>query len=508
MKITHPFKSNRERKTDKLLNSFFTYCLLKYGKINKKVSSKHTQLGFLISSLNHPTRFYKDYSLNSNQTVSLNNIALFELITMDNLDSLINGLFKIKKYFSSSDEYALYDTLMGFKNSILNNSLGNILYNIGSISFPEDHKLHRYIQSINIHISSLTSTLLSLRLTINLSEIFQQEEIDTILNNHPNRKKRLYFRKDKCIFNYKYWSIATTSPDSYKKEQIEDVLTEIKFRILSEFNKYIPLYFYNYKTLCPSIESYSGKNLTNSSSNNIDEYLSYLGMNRFPSLFNSFFKSGEYEYRIYNNVFDICDNSIKILINNLNKTLITNFIYELNNYYSNILYINGLIKMFNNDISKLKIDLSNLLYNSKTTYKNSLKIRRSLETMYINISIIKNEISPNTLDSDINYIYDLIEIKPNDINTDSLQYLKNITISNLNIIEKKFESYKQLIDTSINLLTLSSNKKLNNISLFLSIFTVLLTIITLIFTFLQFLNTDITTLLINFKSLLYYFKII
>lgn len=514
MKFTNPYI--KKNKFENILNSLFVNLLLLYSKVNKKTPTKPTQMNFLISSLTHNIKsIHTSYSLGSNQELSLSNIILWELVTMDNLDSLIDGLFRLKRQFTTSQMSSGIDwsnDILEFKDSILNSLLTESICNIEYIQFPKNHKLQPYIKNINIQLSSLTSTLISIQLTVSITPQFQTE-INNIINDNNIPAKKLKFRKDKNIFNYNYWSVVSETLDSYKQKKINILLIELKFKILSELNKYVPLYFHSSQILAPSLELYKGKNIT-CDNKNTDKYLEYVGIHRGTLYQYSHYPSLMYTCEIYSNLFTLSEdnssnNTIKILLNDFNENPLQNrklILLFLSSYFARIISINTLVSLFDNNISKLKINLSDLLYNKKTSYKKLLKIRQTLETMSISLSIIQNEINDNDLDNDLHNILDTLQILPQFPKHDTMYFIKNTVIKNLDSIEKNFLSIKNLIDTSINLLSLTSNKRLTNISIFLSAFTVFLTIVTLFFTFLQLPNSNTTTFLNTLKTLLNFIK--
>ena len=106
-----------------------------------------------------------------------------------------------------------------FKKNVLKNFGDRYYCEVGMMEFPSKNELSKYIDYIYITLNTITSTLISLQFNIKINTNFQ-EDINEIVKSDIGDLKRIVFRKDKNILNYKYWGEKVSQKMNIKKQRL------------------------------------------------------------------------------------------------------------------------------------------------------------------------------------------------------------------------------------------------------------------------------------------------
>lgn len=488
MKITNPY-SDKKKILANNINLKIIGCILKIDEVRnalRKIFSKRIKKSkkesFIVSGLKHRSKYEnRIYKLNDGENIFLDNFIINEVVTVDRIEELISGLVKIKKKyrFISGLDLSNFDYVYKFQENIMATFNVRSSVNVGAIEFSESNELSKYVKYIYIRINSITSTLLSLQLQVKITEAYQ-EEINKIINKTPNSTKKLIIRKNLNKFDIRNWGIQT-KPDIYcKQNEISDILVELKYRILSDLNKHIPLYFHEAKILAPSIEVYSTTNIKfNTETNN---YLRYYGIERGENITYTNFDD---KYEIYSDIFNNSKNknSIKIVFNNKNEEQLV-YTYEMKLEYigrciGEFLCISTFSKEFDRKLAGFKKYISRIIHNKNIDYKKIIELRLSLENAYSTLSILRQEINEEIYEENIEYILEVLNLEKKNFKNSTIDYVVRFAKENIEGSINKFREINEIIDRIINISTIKSNRKLTIITVILTIITTILTVLTI-----------------------------
>lgn len=266
----------------------------------------------------------------------------------------------------------------------------------------------------------------------------------------------------------------------HRQMDIQNLFLSIKWSILNLLAVDIPFYFYNNKIISPSIEYFQIKNMFENCNKRKATILENIGVN--AAIASGVWDQSKQTNKIYEEYYKtgINSNSIKIItdIDKMNDNQKKEF-EIIKDYVYRELIIPVVISTIVNDIyntlgtNKAKVFRSS---KSKIKYGELFKVRLEIEENNVLLRSLENDINYNRFDSIINDIKDCLNI---DSDNNVVNNLFNRSINDLENIKRDIKLNKEMLDDIISLLNIKSNRKGQNITIALTIITVILTAITI-----------------------------
>lgn len=469
-------------------------------KALKKRNEIQKKFGFEINHTNKFNRWYESMNrekniskidkIDKNINLKITDIFIEDLITIDKLDLAKNGLNKFLNKFHAHI-WTNNDILEDFVLDMKSNYKTGRWSNIGTAQFDNNHKLSKYIEYINLNLESFTSSLVRINIHINLKEKYA-EELKSILDKEYEDVYSLFNYKGYSKNIFKSINIRESNGETYRREDIQNKLIYLKYMVLNELSKYVPLYFHSRKIIPPSIEFFEGTLVFGDSSRELNSYLDGLGINKYIGF--EYGRSKDSKWEVYEEIFksNFDSNSMKFIVDKgkIKEQWNGDFLgdkQDISEYIFIPLILETISKDIYNCLGQYKIKISKNI-KEKFKYKHLFNIRYEIEKASSTLRSLKHEISfvkLNKKKTKLETYFDFIE-EENIVNN-----LFKSSEKILNELEKDVDLNRKLIDDTISLLSIKSNRKAQNITIVLTVITVLLTIATLILTWISINNTKI-----------------
>lgn len=434
----------------------------------------------------------------SNVEVDLVSINIGELLPIEEIDSFRSGMLHIYRYFGRDGYQPLndFDRVMKFCDEVEENLHGRSWSNLGSVLVKKDSDLHKYIKRISFSASQISTSSVLI--------IFNVTPADEFLESLKELMKKEI--KGEIIFTtslkdlFKSAAAKNYSSSQVKQRLIEDYLIEIKWRLLSEIGQYFSLYFYKNEIMPPNIEIYKTNQIYNNmprivENDKVNEFWESVGMDKKglnTEISNDGFLLLHSDSRSDNSL----DNKIKI-VGNSNVSIqpgyddfnifLTHYLEEFSLEALSINVINTYADFVNKQLASYQRLIYQVTQKRKLKYKKIIKIRH---TLHQNIQILKrfkNEISNEDFERKKQSLRELtanFEIALSDPSRlIDYSWTNRITRSTIFLINETYnhsENLTKLLEDTVQLVEIGTNRSLRNWSFRLSMFTVFLTIITTI----------------------------
>ncbi|WP_338659666.1 hypothetical protein QJR30_01560 [Paraclostridium sordellii] len=496
MKVYNPYidkKIKIKRDTNIKSTEILFKALKKRNEIQKKLGIKinHTnKLNRWYESMNRENNISEVDRIEKDINLKITDIFIEDLIAIDKIDLAKNGLNKFLNKFHNHI-WTNNDVLEDFVLDIKSNYKTGRWSNIGIAQFDDNHKLSKYIEYINLNLESFTSSLVRINIHINLKERYD-EELKSILDHEYEDVYSLINYKGYSRNIFKSINVIESNGETYRREDVQNKLIYLKYMVLDELSKYVPLYFHSRRIIPPSIEFFEGKLVFGDSSRELNSYLEGLGINKYIG-----FKHGcskDLKWEVYEEIFktNFDSNSMKFIVDKekIKERWNGDFLgdkQDISRYMFIPLILETISKDIYNCLGHYKIQISKNI-KEKFKYKHLFNIRYDIEKASSTLSNLIHEISFTKLNKKkmkLETYFDFIEDK-NIVNN-----LFRSSEKMLNELEKDIDLNRKLIDDTISLLSIKSNRKAQTITIVLTVITVLLTIATLVLTWISINNTKI-----------------
>lgn len=527
LKITNPISKRRFTFKEKLQRkaTLLLVPLINIVPTSSRVKNKRNNL--LKFYQNHSEEsIYKKKYINSkpdNVEVELVSINIGELLPVEEIKAFKSGMFHIYRDFErdfsrpSND----YDNVMRFCEEMEGNLHSRSWSNLGGVKVPEGNKLHKYVKNIKFSASKISTSSIVLVFNLTPSDTFLNS-LDELMNKEI-KEETIFTTPLKKIF--KSAQAINYTKSQVKQRMMEDYLIEMKWHALSEINKYFKLYFFNTDIMPPNIEIYKTNQIYNDLSRKggvkVNEFWESIGMEK-NGINTEISNSGLFLLHSESNSYKSLDNKIKI-VGNSNQKIPSGYT-DYNSFFNysfqelslealNVSVINTYAQYVSNQLASYQRMIYLVTKKRKLKYKKIIKIRH---TLHQNIQILKrfkNEISNEDFErqkKDLKAYFEGFEIAtshPSGLK--DFSWANKITYSTpflINETHKHSENLKELLDDTVQLVEIGTNRSLRNWSFGLSMLTVFLTIMTtiiattsIVLTFLQ-LEEDAQNSIISFLA--------
>lgn len=448
------------------------------------------------------------------QDIDLELVSLYvaEYIPIENVDNLNKGLKRLIKDHPYPHQYGQGEHVEQFCSEVKKSIRGGRWSNFGFVDFSKNKNVSDFVKHMHIQGTHLSSSSIILQFIITPSDKLTNEYKD-LVKSEITGGHSFDFRLKNFL---KFWNNSSPSEDILKNQMLEDLMIELKWRIMKESQKYFPLYFTSNSLIPPSIELYQvnqtscvfkePENKKGSSfwhSIGMDTHMSDISKDGYWQLFN-----GREFYLIDSSLKVTCNSKIKskAMFNSM-KSQIT---YTVNEFAELLLPI-MVMREYAIDLSERIAMQENKTFSSikreKPKYSKLINIRYELERNWHILKRFKNEIDDD--------YYNRVKLKVNKLteleSSRSKRHKTSATelfIDNTNYIVNQTYEYSQhfarIIDDTVQLLEIKTNHSSRNWSFSLSIITIVLSLAATIFAGLSLfyqLNEDVRAEIINLFSL-------
>ncbi len=470
MKISNKF-SKRRKKPIKRLQTWLSDRILKWCE-------KHPEHWLSVDNM---YEFESDNSIiKSDVVVDFNNMIVLELVEKEYLDDFKSGISKLLKKNK-------------LKNSLLFNNVDRIRdfidevstsYNIGGwsklgyINFPDDNTLSNNIDYVEICALHFSPSLIAIYFNIKVTKNYI-EEINNILLSNIKAQRLFSMPRIKNLFKYKIWGSGVISKDETKNILIVDIITELKYRVLKEVNRYMPLYFTANNILAPSLEVFNTNINHNAKDNHhcwnslgIDNYLGDLDVNGEWGLFLNKYKynSDNFNFANYKLIFNV--KTVESIYHDKEHymfLLSSDIVKEIYPVLLQDTYINHYEKCF----SKLRNKIYKVIGKRNISYRKLLKYRYKYE---IDIKMFKRlyrEFNNKRFDKVLErFSKEVIDFNSKFRKHKAINLIYKSTLERFSILDADIEEIRNIIYQNTELATMKMNYKLSSKNLILTIITV------------------------------------
>ncbi len=254
----------------KKLKQYFVFCINKLVEITIQfaMTRKNTWLIDCLTSKS-PTMKSYHYQLTNPRIdniaptsyMELKSIVVAELIPVERIQALKAGLLKLlyKHPRRPGGTYYQEDYLNEYisrKKSGLTRGAWAV---VGDYRFLKTNPLEKYIDSVEIELSDISSSIALLTFKLEITKLFNEILLD-IYDADIKDKPKLIPPQYDSILNFRRWGVQGAFPEKIKAEQVADKLSNLKKHFLSQINQYIPCYFKGKTVSPPSLEIYKTNN--------------------------------------------------------------------------------------------------------------------------------------------------------------------------------------------------------------------------------------------------------
>lgn len=485
MKVYNPYI----KKIDRIKSDFAVKSAdILYGsiKLSKKNSIKinHRKLDSWEAVFRGKEKIKTIKTLAKNQYIDIEDCILEDLVTIDKINNLKRGLKKILKEFKSSSSYFVNnsDEVEDFFNNIKTDYYWDRWIHVGEIEFPEGHPLSKQIKYIDISLENLTTSIIRISLYIKLKEEYNKE-IRKIIESPYHDINEVHINKGVKDSFFDLISVSRINGDIYKNKEIQNSLIYLKWSVLKEFARYIPLYFYNKNLPSPSIEFFKGKEVFGSQNDEVIKYMKKLGIDKSCAGLYGYNIQSKYEVYYENFHTEFNSNSLKFIYDNKKIDSIFQFGFlssktEMGRKILKYMSIETMCKSIYNILGDRK---ENLVKNTigKSKYKDLFHMRYEIEQSSAILKSLERYMNSSRLETSEYEMNEVLEFKKsNSIISEIFQNSKSILIE----LDKDIDLNRKLLDDTINLLSIKFNRKSQKRTITLTIITVVLTAITVVLT--------------------------
>lgn len=497
IKIKNPYSCSRLSLKEKI-NKKFTDFIVPYIKRIPLDNNWNIQLKYIpkvLESARINVESWERDKLSTSaipQDIDLDLLSVYvaEYIPIENVDKLNKGLKKLVKNYPSRFQHGQAEHVDDFCNKVKKSIHGGRWSNFGFIDFTKEKKVSDFVKNIHIHGTHLSSSSIILQFIINPSDKFISEYKKLIASDiKGGHSFDISFKRF-----FKFWGGKGLSYDTVKNQMIEDLIIELKWRVMKEIGKYFPLYFTNNKLIPPSIEVYK-LNQTYSifkdgESEKRSSFWRSIGMD---SPFSDISKDGYWQLFTEGRRPYFIDSSLKITCNSLIKrepmyhSLESQIIYSIEEF-SNLFLPIMVMREYAVDTSQKIAIQQNRTFSSiqkeNPKYHKLINIRYELERNLQILKRFKNEIGDNYFNRVKSEINKIAEFEPSNRRYNDMSATEMIVDNTSYIIDRTHEHsqyFSKMIDDTVKLLEIKINNSLRKRSFGLSIITVVLSIAATLF---------------------------
>ena len=493
IKIKNPFSISRYSKIERLERKFsrLVIPIIKKLPVDYQINKKPWYLPKAIYVIGQTSDYKEKFSdkewVNakpSHLDLNLISISTSDYIPIEDIDKLEKGLHKLFKIYKPK----LFDhdssRIKDFCNEVSQNIHGGSWSLFGTISIGSNSKLSKFVESIEISATHLSSSSIILGFNIRPSEKFiynYKNIMEKNIGDETTLKPRF-----KNFFTF--WNNKTIPGESAKARMIEDLMLELKWQTLKEISKHINIHFTDNRIVTPSIEVYKiSRDYCSSRRVLHDEtFLRSIGLK--DSYEHEMSVDGYWE--IYGLNTRTIDSSIKVTCNSrlpqeLGYGELNFQIYYMMKDFSNILLPVLIMRNYtislSKNIAKQQKETFAWIRSSKPNYNKLIKIRYDLERNIQILKRFKNEIDEKDFTRFKHRIkksigdFEQVEQSPLD------KGWTEITIENtefwINNTFNHTQNFSEIIDGTVRLLELKTNNSLRKQTFRLTIFTVVLSLL-------------------------------
>lgn len=492
MKLKNPYSHKRLSLKDKLNRKFTDFVVphIKKIHIDEDWNAKSKYIPKVLESARGNIEGWEREKISTAEIpkeidLDFLSIYLAEYIPIENVDQLNKGLKKLVKKYPLRFQYEQAERIDEFCNGVKKSIQGGRWSNFGFIDFTKEKKVSDFVKDIEIHGTHLSSSSIILQLVIKPSDKFINEYKRII---ERDVKEGYSFDLSLKSF-FKFWGGKNLSDDIVKNQMIEDLIIELKWRVMKEINNYIPLYFTENKLLPPSIEVYKLNQTTCTFKTNENEKLSSfwnsIGMS---NSFNDISKDGYWQLFTEGRKPYLIDNSLKITCNSaiprkpMYGSLDTQIVHRLSEF-SNLLLPIMVMREYTADISQKIAIQQNETFSSiqkaNPKYRKLINIRYELERNLQILKRFKNEIDINYFNKMKFRINKIVNFEPSHPRYSDMSATEMIVDSTEYIIDKTYEhseNFAKIIDDTVQLIEIRTNNSLRKRSFGLSVITVIFSV--------------------------------
>ena len=238
--ISNPY-SQKEQILNKILSlKYFKNYTANYGLANHKINSNQP-----VDILSDNTRsnklpyFYLEY------------LHIFEIVPKEKMQNLLKEITKFLK--KHSDDFMLRNTFDSEPLEFYNEQ--EIYSDFAEFSINEKSELYNYVSRINFRISTLTTSFCCLDIRIILNKDLKENINQFLIKDVPSKNKFTISRSNRWPFFTK--KIISSFGYSVKNDLLEEIITDIKWRVSKEFKKHTQSTILLANQLLPSVTSFN-----------------------------------------------------------------------------------------------------------------------------------------------------------------------------------------------------------------------------------------------------------
>ncbi|MGF9850390.1 hypothetical protein ABHN09_02165 [Bacillus paramobilis] len=495
MNIQNPYSQKRYSTKEKFQRRLSKLLIKSINKIPALNEAGH--LNRIKLSLNYD--FSKSETVAPPDDVSLNllSVNVSELIPIENTLLLKKGFKKLlkkhkpKRILVANDATSI-DRFCEKASSRLN---PGTWFRLGLIEFNENLPIGKYVDHIDIYGMHLSSSLIMLHFNITPSDSYKRDLEELIKKDFKGKR----ILKTKIMNPLKKASIYTNSSVNTKKEYIDDLLVELKWRALNYINKFFPLYFHTNSVIAPSVETYKVNELLchlqrNSKDKKHNFFYRSVGLSRDDNLFHEISKDGIWQL-LFNEESGELHNPVKLLCNSYfqpNQYLANpvNHQIEIEAFENSImilpiLTIRKYLEFQTEQLAKYRNKIYKYIQNKRINYKKLLYLRIELGQSIQILTRIKNE------QKNRSYIFEqlnLTEMEPCPKFKNQPTWSEYIVDSTEKLITDTYDHASgivKILDDSIEILDIKANFSMQKKSAWLTFSSLLVAVLSLLIAFIS-----------------------
>ncbi|WP_336761486.1 hypothetical protein [Paenibacillus sp. USHLN196] len=467
MKLTNPWSKRRLSRREKLGR----FLAQQISRIEIKEQDRNNLLSCFYWSKKGSILNKGEVSIPKGTEVDLLSIAAAEIVPVEKLVDLKNGLKKLIHQYRPELNINNLDYIDEFCDNVASNIHGNRWSNLGYIKFRGDTEIGSFIDRVNIQATQVTSSIVVVNFLINPSSKYLSNLTDLIQNNV---KGELIF-KPKIKGFFKYWNSSTLPPEIVKRRMLEDQILELKWKLFNTISDYIPAFFYKNNIVAPSLLLYRIKQKSDIPEKNYFWPSVGLKNGRNYSL------SEDKMWYLHEEYFDGLDDSLNILYNasddeHFEKQNVDFIIHKADDFVRSILpmlTVKRYTLFISEKIALFRVSSYNSMSIKKINYKNIINLRLELERDIHMFNRIKDE-----FEADYNY-YSKLQTESFD------KLLFEYTVNLINKTDDHAKSLTRQFDSTIQLATLQTNFSLQRKTVALTIATIFLALVAIYLTYYQ-----------------------
>lgn len=421
--------------------------------------------------------------------IELDLLSLYvaEYIPIENIDKLNKGLKKLIKKFPARYEHGQQERIDNFCNKVKQSIHGERWSNFGFIDIGKETTLTNFVKQLNVQACQITSSSVILQFVITPADHFLKEYKKVVKNDV---KDHIVFTPFTPYFRnfFKSWGISRVPSYTIKRNLLEDLLIELKWRTMKVISNYFDMYFISNNLIPPSINVYKLKQLTckikEEAGIKQNHFWGSVGMD---NSYQDISEDGVWSLYPYERGSHFIDCSLKVTCNTeierepMYSSLEHQIVYKLRDFsdaYLPMLVMREYAKDTSKKVAVIQSETFKSIKKAKPKYRKLINVRYELEQ---NIKILKRfkyEINNNHFNRIKEFIRETFRFESPRF--DNIKVAEMIVDNTSYLVEETYnhsQHFSKMIDDTVDLLEIKTNNSLRRFTFSLTIITVILSIV-------------------------------